>query len=121
MHTDYTPKLNEDWDLQIGADGNLKMLTGIEATSQNIANECRCFKGGLFYYQDHGIAWFSDQLGQRFQRALLVNRLRDAALNVIDADRLRNIEIESYDVQERTVKGRMEILTKEGENAVAHI
>lgn len=121
MHTKYTAKLSPDWDLQVGPDGNLQMLKGTEATCQNIANECRCFKGGLFYYQEHGIAWFNDQLAQKFRRSLIVSRLREAALNVVSAERIKNIDIKAFDTSTRTVIGQIEILTEDGVNAIAQL
>lgn len=121
MHTEYTPALTPEWDLQLGADGSLKMLTGTEAISQNIANECRCFRGGLFYYQDHGVPWLNDVLAQKFQRVLLVSRLREAVLYAISADQLKEISLESFDSSTRTVRGQIKFVTKEGENVVAQI
>lgn len=119
--TNYTPALSADWDLQIGEDGQLLMLRGTEAICQNVANEGRCFKSGLYFFQDHGIDWFSDQLGKKVQRSVIASSLREAALAVDGVSGVRSITINSLDNETRTLTGTIEITTDEGENGRAEI
>lgn len=121
MANSYTPKLTSDWDLQLGADGNFLMVRGVEGIAQNIANACMNFRGGLFYFRDSGIAWFTDALGQKFQRALIASRMREAAEQVEGVASVDSVTIEEMDTKTRTVKGLILFTTDQGENGKAYI
>lgn len=120
-HTTYTLALTDDWDIYVADDGSLATKKGINATCQNVANECRCFKGGLYFFQDHGIAWFEDQLGKRLDKAIVEGRIRNAALYVVGVGQIKSIKFESYDTVTRTYHGRIELITEGGESGTVDI
>lgn len=117
-HTNFTLALTSDWDIYVAPDGSLATLDGINATCQNVANECRCFKGGLYFYQEHGIAWFEDQLGKKLDKSLVLSRIREAALNVVGIGQIKSIDFESYDSETRTFHGRIELITENGSGSI---
>ena len=45
-----TPELTADWDLQLGSDGSLKMLSGTAAIAQNVACAV-AFAAGAFSFR----------------------------------------------------------------------
>lgn len=120
-HTEKTLALGADWDLTIGADGGLGILSGDAATLQNVSNECHCFTGDLFFFADHGIAWFGLQLGQKVQKSMLAARLREAALYVPAVQAVDSVEIESLDNSTRTLRGTITIVTTGGTNGAATV
>ena len=100
-HTNYTPQLTASACFTFDGNGNLKMLEGTAATLQNVSNECRCFTDDLYFYAEHGIDWFSDQLGKPVQKAVTAARLRDS--------------------RARTLTGRITIRTTEGDHGRSEI
>lgn len=116
-----TPELTADWDLQLGSDGSLKMLSGTAGVAQNVACACRCFRGGCFFFQDYGIDWFSDALAQKFQRSLIASRLMEKALAVQGVESVDSVTITGLDSDSRTVAGEVKITTQEGENVSAQL
>lgn len=90
-HTNYTPQLTASACFTFDGNGNLKMLEGTAATLQNVSNECRCFTDDLYFYAEHGIDWFSDQLGKPVQKAV-TRALRVIAENVATLDAARRPE-----------------------------
>ena len=120
-HTEKTLALGTDWDLTIGADGGLGVLTGDEATLQNVSNEGRCFVGDLFFFADHGVDWFGLQLGRKVQESILAARLREAALYVPAVRSVESVELESLDNSTRTLRGTLKIVTTGGTNGAATV
>lgn len=116
MHDSYTAMLDENWDLCLDSNGNLKILSGATATAQNVCNECRLFKHDAYFRFEDGIDWFDDQLGKTVQSAVLTNRLRKAAQSVNDVTRVRSITINKLDNTTRKLCGRVEIETVWGTN-----
>ena len=116
-----TPALSADWDLQLGSDGSLKMLSGPAGIAQNVSCACRCFQGGCYFYSDLGIAWFSDALAQKFQRTLIASRIMDKALTVQGVTAVKAVTIDGLDSESRTVTGEVQIETEEGENVAAQL
>ncbi len=117
----YTPDLGTVWDFSVGADGNLKMREGADAIAQNVSCEGKCFKGGCFYYDQHGIDWFTDALGKKFQKSIIAVRLREAALSVQGVESVESVTINALDLDTRTVSGEVVIKTEEDENVTARI
>ena len=120
-HTEKTLSLGADWDLVIGADGGLAVLTGDEATIQNVCNEGRCFSGDLYFYSGHGVEWFDLQLGKRVQESVLTARLREAALYVPAVQSVKSIELSDLNSSNRTLRGTISIVTKDGKDGTASI
>lgn len=118
--TDLTPELSSDWDLQVGSDGSLKMARGALAVAQNVSCECKCFKGGCLYFQDHGIDWFTDALGQKLKKTVISARIREAALAVDGVSTVDSVTVDGL-TDERAVTGNVKITTDRGENVSAYI
>ncbi len=116
-----TPELTADWDLQLGSDGSLKMLSGSAGIAQNVACACRCFTGGCYFYQDYGIQWFNDALAQKFQRTLIASRIMEKALAVQGVTAVNSVTIDGLDSETRIVTGEVNIETEEGENVAAQL
>ena len=114
QHTANTWALDENWDLVLDGNGNPKMLTGVEAVCQNVANECRLFLHDAYFRYDEGIDWFTDQLGQKIQRSVLTQRLRNAALSVEGVLSVQSVEISEIDQKTRTLHGTITITTVYG-------
>ena len=115
----YVMALTEDWDLNVGSDGGIRMLRGKDAILQEVANRCRCFRRDLFYYQSTGIDWASDQLGKKPAVSVVSARLREAALAVEGVSKVKSVTIEEMDKQTRTLRGKIEIETKDGEDGIS--
>lgn len=120
-HTERTLQLGADWDLTIGADGGLGILTGDGATLQNVANEGRCFSGDLYFFSDHGIDWFGLQLGQKVQQGMLASRIRDAALYVPSVMAVDSVTIDSLNNSDRTLRGTVKVVTTGGTNGTVNV
>ena len=116
-----TPELTADWDLQLGSDGSLKMLSGAAGIAQNVACACRCFQGGCYFYQSYGIAWFNDALAKKFQRTLIASRIMETSLAVQGVAEVKSVTIDGLDSESRIVTGDVQIVTEEGENVAARI
>lgn len=114
QHTANTWALDENWDLVLDGNGNPKMLTGVEAVCQNVANECRLFLHDAYFRYDEGIDWFTDQLGQKIQESVLMSRLRNAALSVDGVLTVQSIEITELDQKTRTLHGVVNLTTVYG-------
>jgi hypothetical protein len=114
QHTANTWALDENWDLVLDGNGNPKMLTGVEAVCQNVANECRLFLHDAYFRYDEGIDWFTDQLGQKIQESVLMSRLRNAALSVDGVLSVQSIEITELDQKTRTLHGVVNLNTVYG-------
>ena len=115
----YTPELSGDWDLQLDASGNIKMLKGTSGIVQNVCCEGKNFRGGCYYAQDSGIAWFQDALEQKFRRPIIASRLREAAENVQGVQAVESVKIDAMDTATRAVEGEVIIETEEGLNGRA--
>ena len=113
-HTANTWALSPDWDLELDGNGNPKMLTGVEAVCQNVANECRLFLHDAYFRYGEGIDWFTDQLGQKIQESVLMSRLRNAALSVDGVLSVQSIEITELDQKTRTLHGVVNLNTVYG-------
>lgn len=117
---DFTPELSASWDLQVGSDGSLKMARGALAIAQNVSCECKCFKGGCLYFQDHGIDWFTDALGQKLKKTVISARIREAALGVDGVESVDSVSIDGMN-GDREVVGEVKIKTVRKENVSAYI
>lgn len=113
-HTSNTWGLTPDWDLDFDANGNPKMLTGLEAVCQNVSNECRLFLHDAYFRYEDGTDWFTDQLGLPIQRSVIASRIRDAALSVDGVLNVQSVEIEELDQKTRILHGTVYLETVYG-------
>lgn len=114
QHTSNTWGLTSQWDLELDGNGNPKMLTENDAICQNVSNECRLFLHDAYFRYEQGIDWFTDQLGQKIQRSVLTQRLRNAALSVEGVLTVQSVEISEIDQKTRTLHGTILITTVYG-------
>lgn len=113
-HTENTIALDANWDISFDSNGNLRLLTELEAILQNVCNETRLWFRDAYFRYDEGIDWFTDQLGQPLQESVVTERLRNAALSVPGVLSVVNIEITEIDQETRTLHGKIEIETQYG-------
>lgn len=116
----YTLGLTEDWDLAITESGELRELRDDAAILQTVANECRCFKRGLYYFQEYGIDWYTDQLAQKPRVSVVTADLRAAALRVPEVVAVNSITIDELDKNSRTLAGKIEVKTVTGKNGISN-
>ena len=121
MTNAYTPTLTADWDIQLDSSGNLAMSKGAQAIAQNISCACKNFKGGLWFFADHGIDWFSDALEQKFRKSLIASRIRQTAQSIEGVETVDAVNIDDLNTETRTVTGEVLFTTTEGENGRAVI
>lgn len=85
--------LDESWDLQLDANGNLAVTSGKRRVVQDVATAERLFRGEAKYNIPLGIPYDWEILGQRYNPALLREYMRLAALNepnVVDVEIVLN-------------------------------
>lgn len=116
-----TAKLTADWDLQIGSNGSLLMCDRTEAVAQNIACACKNFRGGLYFYADSGIAWFSEALALKFRRSIIAARIRETAQSIEGVQSIDSVRVDALNLKTRTVSGEVSFTTIWGENGKTRI
>ena len=70
------------WDLVLDANGNIATCTEPYARAQDVACECRLFKGEQWYDTGRGIPYDTEILGQWPPLSLVRERLKMAAESV---------------------------------------
>lgn len=70
------------WDLTVDASLNIAVATDPYATAQDVASECRVFRGEEWYNVDNGIPYFEQILGHFPPASLLKAYEVNAALSV---------------------------------------
>lgn len=71
-----------DWDLILGADGNIAMATDPYSLVQDVASAIRLFIGELWYDTTQGIPYFENILGHRPSLQYVKIQVEKAALTV---------------------------------------
>jgi hypothetical protein len=80
--------LNANWDLYVGSDGNIALLSDApsagqpSALAQDAASAIQTYLGECFWDVTTGVPWVQQILGQSPPLALLKEQLVDAALTV---------------------------------------
>lgn len=113
MHTSTAVALTTDWDLDFDANGDLKVLDGVDAICQAVSQECRLFWHDAYFRYEDGIKWFTDQLGRPVQEAVIRDRIRQAAMSVpgvLESE----VTITELDGETRTLHGQVSISTEFG-------
>ena len=114
-HTSRTLALNpKTWDLQVDAEGNLKIHTGGMALAQDCANEIRLWRDDAYFQKDNGIKWLEVQLARKLDESVLRSVLREACMKVPGVASVRDITIAGIDEDTRMLHGEIRITTTEG-------
>ena len=114
-HTAYTAVLDDEWDLMLDSNGNIKTITESDAVIQNVCNECRLFYNDAYFRADEGINYFVTELGQPLDKALLSYQFRTAIENVSGVSSINSIEIDDLDKETRKVTGTISVITEFGD------
>lgn len=113
-----TFKLSDKWDLTLDKNGQIALSKGTHAVAQTIANRCRLFVRDAAFAFNEGIPYFDIALGHEMQAALLANELRRTALEVDGVVRVVEVTVEDFDLENRVVKARIEVITEDSQNVV---
>lgn len=106
-------------DLLLDTDGDLVLTsglefsTGINAVAQGIRIRIQTFKGEWFLDLDHGVPYYQDLLGQKFNEIKARAAFREAILSAPGVDELTELEV-SFDAQNRELTVSWEVTTSFG-------
>lgn len=116
MHTNKTAQLNDNWDIELEADGSIKMCkTEIAALLQNCANEIRLWLHDAYFQWESGTD-YETILSEKYDQVRLLSAVR-ASIARVDPDIVvRDIKINSIDTINRKVSGIIEIEAEGGIN-----
>lgn len=108
-HSANTFALSKDWNFIVQADGQLQLITGLQAIAQNVANEIKLFTRDAWSAFDEGNDWFNIQLGKSAQRVATSSALRRSALRVAGVDDVKSVEITEFDPSRRVLHAVVKI------------
>lgn len=100
--------LNDNWDLQLDASGQLAMVEGPLAVAQSVANAIRLFTRDAYFDQTSGVPHFDIELGHRPSPEVVKERLIRAALEVQDVEAAT---MTTFAVINRVATGSIQIQT----------
>lgn len=104
------------WDLTLDTAGNIALAQPPYALAQDVASAIRLFRGELWYDTTAGVPHWEEILGHLPPRAVLIQRIEDAAKRVPGVVSARLI-VDS--LTNRTVTGRLLFIDELGiENQV---
>ena len=66
MSSDFTLKLEDDWDLHVNNAGNLETTEYAQGIAQNVANAFRLFTNDAYYFTERGIPHFLIELNSYY-------------------------------------------------------
>lgn len=101
------------WDLIATATGDIAICTEPYATAQEVACECKLFRGEGYYLPLLGIPYNQEILGQAPNMSLLQSLMQTAALNVPGVETAQAVTY--LDRTTREAKGVILVSTRSGE------
>lgn len=110
----YTLLLNDKWDIQVDANGNIATVDAEYGIAQNAANAVRLFTDDAYFDRLKGIPHYKIELGQKPlpARSTLNNRIRKAVMAV---DGVQDAEVTlEFDKETRVYGGEVMIITDNG-------
>lgn len=114
LETDYLDaRLDDDGDVYIGADGG-EWISGIDGVAQLVRIAIQLFKEEWFLNLDAGMPWMQEILGQKYDEALLRQRLLEQILKTPGVVEVLLLEV-SFDASTRTLSVRHELRTEFGD------
>ena len=109
MHTTRTAFLTDDWDLMLETDGTLKMCAGeIESVLQNCCNEIRLWLHDAYFRYEDGTD-YKLILANKYHSTRLLTVIRQAILRVDSTIKIKEITVNSLDVEDRIITGKIAI------------
>jgi hypothetical protein len=84
--------LDADGDILIDADG-LHFVSGLEGVAQLCRIALQLFKEEWFLNQDAGMPWFQEILGEKFNEALVRQRVSETLLKVTGVIAITSLKI----------------------------
>ena len=90
--------LNDNWELELDEEGNIKTIEGAEALSQDLQSELKLYKGEDTFDTEKGIDWNDDILGimggedyirEQISRVILDN---EEVVEIIEQNITKDIE-----------------------------
>ena len=119
MSSDFTLKLEDDWDLHVNDAGNLETTEYAQGIAQNVANAFRLFTNDAYYFTERGIPHFLIELDAHPRLNILRSRLKKVALNV---DGVKDCVINLMETDEdRALNGFAELTLTNGEKTTVKI
>jgi len=116
-HTATTAELTEDWDLQLTAEGNIKLCGGALALAQDCANEIRLWTNDAYLQAGNGIAWKEVQIARKISPAATKGVVREACMRVDGVREVLEVELDPVD-DERVLHGQITVSTENGNGTV---
>lgn len=117
--SDFTLRLDDDWDLHVNDDGNLPKTFTAQGIAQNVANAFRLFTNDAYFFTDQGIPHFIIELNAHPKINILRSRLKKVALQV---EGVKDCEINLMANDEnRALNGYAELTLINGEKTTVAI
>lgn len=105
------------WDLVLDANGNIASCSEPYARAQDVASECRLFRGEQWYDMARGIPYDVEVLGNWPPLSLIRARLKSAAESV---DGVVSAQVFVTGTNGRSITGQINFIDTEGvENGVS--
>lgn len=101
-----------NWDLVVGADGNIALAGDPYASAQDVANAVRLFLGELWFNTSKGVPYWQEILGFRPNMAFVRAQAEAAALTVPRITQARCIIAQFVG---RSVSGTVEVINTDGQ------
>jgi hypothetical protein len=109
----------ENWDLVLGANGNIAVASQPYSLAQDAASSIKTFQGECWWDTTFGVPYLSEVLGHQPSVSLLKALFEAAALEVDDVARAQ-VFITTIDVPSRRVTGQVQVTSQTtGEISVA--
>lgn len=118
-HTAKTLELTPDWDLQLTAEGNIKLCRDALALAQDCANEIRLWTDDAYFQKDNGISWLEVQLARKMNPAVLKAVIREACFRVDGVADVVSIVLDDLDTESRELHGEITIQTEDGQRGTS--
>lgn len=99
------------WDLVLDANGNIAVCSEPYARAQDVACECRLFKGEQWYDMGRGIPYDLEVLGNWPPISLIKERIKAAAESV---DGVESAQVVITGATGRAITGQIQFIDTEG-------
>lgn len=117
--SDFTLRLEDDWDLHVTESGNLPTDTKAQGIAQNVANAIRLFTEDAYYFKNRGIPHFLIELRRAPRLNVLRSRIRRVALGV---EGVKDAEVRLFSIDEsRNLNGIVLLTLTSGESATINL
>ena len=109
-HTNKTAYLNDSWDIELEADGSIRMCKDdIYAVMQNCCNEIRLWLHDAYFRYNSGTD-YAAILASKYNKIRLVTAFKQAIKRVSSDIEVKDIIIDDIDVDTRKVTGLIKIV-----------